>query len=566
MKYQKFYRILSIALLLSLLMMVIPATPALAYDRDIELDIEKGKIGDEITLTGDDWSPSYEQDDGGYVERRVDIYFAKEEVDEGDDIDTHVNTYEKMNRSPTVGDTDTSDKGEWEITFEVPDELNDGDDDEDTEIGTYYIYVTRSGLKNIYALAEFNVIGGEITIDPEDGPVGTEVEIDGDDFGSKEDITIEYDDDEIDIKEGDDDTNGDGEFNNTVIIIPESTAGEHTIKVIGDETLSEVEATFTVEPEITVSPDSGGTDTAITVSGTGFGYKSDFGIFINGTKVAADTTDKDGSFDINFNMPEIKAGLYDIKTEDEDDNSDTADFTFILTSVTLTPTTGHIGTEVTATGTGFTADTTVTIKYDTTEIATPAVKTDGTFSTTFKVPAGKKGDHEIIIGDDVTTNTFTFTMESTAPSVPTPLSPSMELLLEPPVKIDWEDVTDDSPPVTYELQIATNSDFTALSIELEKKGLTKSEYTLSAVEKLEPTIETAPYYWRIRAVDGAANESRWTGAGSFYVTAIDETVDDDGIGGFKLPPWAKYVLGGLAALLIGFFGFWLGRRTGYYSY
>lgn len=564
MKYQKFYRIFSIALILSLLMMVIPATPTLA--RGIEIDKERAEIGEYLEITGESFLPS--NFDTNDIER-VNIYFSPDEAIDGEDIDDEVKDYRKVKDALEIDE-----QGDFDARFRVPSVIyEDGDEDDEIDVkpGPYYVYVTYYGSKRIREYVEVTVLGsGEITIKPKEGSVGTEVEIDGEDFGYREDITIEYDDgvNVIDVKiiDGDKETDRDNEFNSTLIIIPESAAGEHTIRVTGDESGSEAEATFTVEPEITVSPDSGGIDTEVTVSGTGFGYRSDFDIFINGTKVATDTTDRYGTFDVSFNMPGIKTGLYDIEAEDADANSAKADFSFTLASATLTPTAGHIGTEVTATGAGFTAGSTVTIKYDATEIATPAVETDGTFSATFKVPAGKYGDHEIIISDDVTTKLFTFTMESKAPPVPTPLSPAMELQVEPPVKIDWEDVTDDSPPVTYELQIATNSDFTALSIQIEKKGLPKSEYTLSAVEKLEPTSEEAPYYWRIRAVDGAANESRWTGAGSFFVVATDDKVDGDGIGGFKLPLWAKYVLGGFGALLIGFLGFWLGRRTAYYSY
>jgi len=559
MKFQKFYRIFSIALLLSLLMVVIPATPASAA-RVIEVDPEQGIVGDTITITGTGFTASTEA-----TERHVDIYFAEDEAGTADDIGQEVNTYEYL-KSPIVGYDGDDDEGEFETTFKVPERLRDGTDDEDVTIGPYYVYVTLWNTTRIKAVAEFTIIGGEITIDTEEGPVGTEVEIDGEDFGYKEDITIEYDDDEIDIKEGDEETDRDGEFNNTLIVIPESTAGEHTIRVIGDESGSEVEATFTVEPEIIISPDSGGIDTEVTVSGTGFGYKSDFGIFIDGTKVASDQTDKYGTFDVSFNMPQMMAGLYDIEAEDEDDNSDKAEFAFILASAALTPPTGHIGTEITASGTGFATGKIVTIKYDTTEIATPTVKTDGTFSTTFKVPASKHGDHKITITDEQTTKEFTFTMESKAPTVPAPLSPAMGVKVEQPVKLDWEDVTDDSPPVTYVLQIATSPDFTSLSMEIEKTELTKSEYTLSAVEKLEPVSEEEAFYWRVRAVDGAANESQWTGAGSFYIVAIEDEGEDKGIGigGFKMPPWAIYVIAAFVALLTGILGFWMGRRTAYH--
>jgi hypothetical protein len=128
-----------------------------------------------------------------------------------------------------------------------------------------------------------------------------------------------------------------------------------------------------------------------------------------------------------------------------------------------------------------------------------------------------------------------------------------------PVQFDWEDVTDDSLPVTYSLQIASRNDFAANSIVLEKTGLTESEYTLTEAEQLEPVSKEEPYYWIIKAVDGASNESQWTGAGEFYAGAA-------GIGFGGMPTWIIYLLLGVGGVVIGIIGFWLGRRTAYYSY
>ena len=558
MKYTKIFRILGIALILSLLMVAIPATPSLAYDRDIELDPDEGEIGDDIEITGEDWRPSYETDEGEFVEKRADIYFAKDEADTYDDIDIDVETYEKV-KSDVIGEEGTSDEGEFNTTFEVPDELNDGDDDEDVEPGTYYIYVTDGGYTTIRAVAEFTVIGGgEAEIDPDEGPVGTEVEISGTDFADREDIIIEYDDDEIDIEGGDDRTDSDGEFD-TTIIIPESTAGDHTIKVIGDESGSEATATFTVEPEITIDPTEGGIEAAVTVSGTGFDNKSDITVYLDGTEIATDETDSDGSFEATFSVPAVASGTYDVEAYDEDENSATVEFSITATIVNLSLTTGHVDSEVTVSGTGSIAGSTITIKYDDTEVATATAITDGSFSATFKVPSSKYGEHNVTIGDGTTTKQFTFTMESEAPPTPQPLLPQMGVKAEPLAHFDWEDVTDDSLPVTYSLQIATSDDFTANSIVLEKTELAESEYTLTKAEQLEPVGKEEPYFWRIKAIDGASNESQWTGAGTFSVGA--------GLGlGLDLPTWATYLLLGFGALIIGIIGFWLGRRTAYYSY
>ena len=549
MRHSKIWRILTVALILSLLMAVIPATPAWAYDYDIDIDPEQGEIGDEIEITGSDFTPSTDED-----EELATIYFSEDEADSGDDIDYEVETYEKL-KSAIVDD-----EGDFDTTFDVPSELNDGDRDADVEPGTYYIYVTRFNSSRIRAVAEFTVIGaGEISIDPDDGPVGTEVEIEGTDFGDEEDITIEYDDDEISIEDGDDATDNDGEFVCT-IIIPESTAGDHTIKVLGEDSGAEPEETFTVEPEITVSPDEANASETVTVSGTGFAGRTDFTVYLDGTELDSDETDSDGSFDFDFTVPAVASGTYDVMALDDDDNEATAELSVAATTVKLEPTTGKVGTPIAVTGSGYTPGGTIIIKYDDAQVTTATVQASGIFAVIFNAPASVSGEHVITVGDGATTKQFTFTMESVAPPTPQPLLPQMGAKPKQPVRFDWADVTDDSSPVTYTLQIATSKDFATSAMVLEKKEITKSEYTLTEAEQLESRTEEEPYYWRIRAVDAASNESPWTGAGEFYVGAPSIT------GAEGMPPWVMYTLIGLGGVLLVIIGFWLGRRTAYYSY
>ena len=137
-------------------------------------------------------------------------------------------------------------------------------------------------------------------------------------------------------------------------------------------------------------------------------------------------------------------------------------------------------------------------------------------------------------------------MESTAPSAPPLKLPQLGAKASAEAYFDWDDVTDPSG-ITYTLQIA--SDMNYGSIVLEKKGITKSEYTLSETERLESTKREAPYYWRVKATDGASNESSWTDSGQFYVGLS-----------FSMPSWAIYVLIGLVCLLFLALGYWMGRR------
>ena len=153
-----------------------------------------------------------------------------------------------------------------------------------------------------------------------------------------------------------------------------------------------------------------------------------------------------------------------------------------------------------------------------------------------------------------------------------PLAPSLEAGLRDTVrtgKVEWItildrntakrdreldgtiwDVTDPSG-VTYTIQIATDDQFSEQSVVLERTGLTDSEYAIATEDKLKQTGQEAPYYWRVRAVDGAFNNSEWTTASAFYI----------GWSLAAMPGWTFYALAGLGALLLGVIGFWLARRA-----
>ena len=131
-------------------------------------------------------------------------------------------------------------------------------------------------------------------------------------------------------------------------------------------------------------------------------------------------------------------------------------------------------------------------------------------------------------------------------------------------KFDWGgnandptiEVTDDSLPITYTLQIAPDIGFAVIA--LEKTGLTTSEYTVTTKEEkelLKPSTKQAPYFWHVKAIDAAANEREWSSPLSFSVGFS-----------FAPPAWVIYLLVVLGVILIGFFAFWMGRRTAYYRY
>jgi hypothetical protein len=277
MKYVKILRVLSMAVILSLLVMTLPASAVLAASEDISLDPEKGEIGERVDIDGEDFEPSDYDDPDDPFESDVDIYFSNQEADEGDEIDDEVENYELVRSNKSVDES-----GDFTTYFNVPAELTDGDAKEVVRGGTYWVYVTEADDEEILAVAEFTVIAAEIELDPDEGMAGIEVEITGAGFNDNEDITVTYDGDELDIYDGDDDTDSDGEFE-CIIIIPESTSGEHTIEV-EDDNGGIAEAVFTVEPEISVDPEEARALSSVTVAGTGFDSSSDITVSMSQLK------------------------------------------------------------------------------------------------------------------------------------------------------------------------------------------------------------------------------------------------------------------------------------------
>ncbi len=547
MRHYKFFCIIVLAAILSLLFATIPATPVWAAS--ITLSPTEGKIGTSVTITGSGFTASTE----GNTELVV-IYFSDESATVGKYIGDDVLNYEYLTY------TSVSTSGSFSTSPDIPEALTDGDVDVDVESGTYYFYITEYGDYLITARATFTVIVPGISLSPAKGVVGTSVKITGTDFGAREDIIVNYDGGEIAIASGNEKTSSTGGFTCNVAI-PESTAGKHTITVeIGTE---ETEVEFTVEPKITISPTSGIIGDSVKVTGTGFDKSKSVTITFDGSEVGTGgTTNTYGSFEANFKVPAVESGTFKIIAKDSSNNTAQGEFT-MTTNISLNPVTseaspGYVGMGITINGTGFQPNSKVTITYTSEPIvvATPTSDAEGAFSATFKVPLSKAGQHTITATDGTNTMQAAFVMESASPATPTLLLPAADSQAESIAAFDWDGVTKDvngadekSTPVTYDLQIATDRDFN--NIILNKTSLTTSEYTLIKEEKLQSTKKDAPYYWQVRAVDAASNTGAWTSPRTFFVGSS-----------FEIKGWLLYVLIGIGFLLFLFIGIRIGRITG----
>ncbi|MFC1971717.1 IPT/TIG domain-containing protein [Chloroflexota bacterium] len=506
MKHTKIPRIITSLMALFLLILAVTATPVLAQDGNISVSPTRGEVGDEIEIRGHGFNTS------DYVY----LFFSSYEADEGDDMQD-LDAYEYLGRDRT-GYLGSSDEGAFEMSVDVPDELTDGENNEIVGFGIYYIYASYDDEgDNIVDYDDFSITG--IELDPTQGNVGSTVKITGAGFTHRDGIEVFYDGDGIDIESGDTETNSDGEFRSG-IIIPIGTAGKHDIQVEVNGYEAKVE--FTVVSAVNFTPTSGNVGDQITVSGTGFVRDKELTVYFNDVPMTltsgAAWSNANGSFDnLKFKVPPQGAGIYDVIVRDGANNSATAATKFAIAgTVDVSPTSGNVGTMITASGTGFAVGSAVTIKYDDKQVVTATVQSNGAFSAEFAAPASKSGDHAVTASGTMMKQ-FTFTMESTPPSAPGPAEPADSSESKPEVSFDWQDITDSSLPVTYVLQVGSNRSFA--SVALEKKGLSASEYTLTIEEKLPAVKKEAPYYWRVKAVDGASNESEWSTPRSFYVPA-----------------------------------------------
>lgn len=138
---------------------------------------------------------------------------------------------------------------------------------------------------------------------------------------------------------------------------------------------------------ITIDPTSGAVGSILTVQGTGFIPNSQVTIKFDDAS-GTDTTDNNGDFTFSFSVPPSISGDHTVSATQL---STTVSKTFkVIPSIALDPTSGPVGTSMTVTGAGFSASSTVNIKFDgnnvNTNPATVSPDTKGGFTATFTVP------------------------------------------------------------------------------------------------------------------------------------------------------------------------------------
>ncbi len=409
---------------------------------------------------------------------------------------------------------------------------------------------------NVYSDEKNFSVSSKVTVNPTSGGVGDKITITGTGFAANQTIGFFWDDNLVSGESAS--TDGKGGFTTSIFTVPMTPRGNHVIKA-QDGNSNESTVNFSVAQRITMSPTSGVAGTIVAISGNGFlantAIRVKYGTATVTTNPATINTNNNGTFSGTFTVPAGAPGPFNVEVSDgtySTTASFTATFDATISVATTSSAPGIVGMEITLSGLGFKPNAPVTVTYapENLELSKTLTDASGTFSVKVTIPPIAGGDHTIRVSDGTTSKDFPFYMEKTAPAVPELLSPITTAKVKVPkaknlAVFDWKDVTDPSG-FTYTLQIATDANFTK---PFEKKGLTKSEYTLTEAEKLPSNKSSTPYYWRVKAVDRASNESAWSVAQPFNV-------------GFslELTGWVLYVALGIGGLLLFLIGFFLGSR------
>jgi len=511
---------LLVVLVFCLVAMALLAVPVQADGASIILSPDDGVPGEEVEVRGYNFT----------ADEWVDIY------------------YYPNGARIRVAEDETNSSGYFRVTFTVPESCT----------GDHTVYAEDED--EIDAYADFTVEPG-LTIDPEEGPVGTNVTVEGWGFAEdEEEIELRYyTDGDYVVVEDDITADEDGSWE-VSFQIPPSAQGSHEIDAEGDESNDyEVEdAIFEVTPGISLDKLSGSVGDNITMTGSGFeANERDITILFDGEEVQTEIRANDmGSWNGSFEVPEMPIGEYSVTAEGEQ-TQDISELSFeIKPGIVLSPDEGHVGTALTVTGRGFATDEYVSIMYDGSQVATDTTNAEGSFDVSFTVPESKHGEQLVTAEDDEENEaTAIFTMESDPPDTPEPISPPdggrVGFIGSVRPTFEWSEVSDDSG-VYYSLQIAVSANFNTTEEFVDPifsvDGLVGTNYTLEETEALP----YGTYYWIVQAVDGAENESGWTEAHSFR-TGL-------------LPLWAFIVIIVVIVLLIGALVYFFVIRKKVYYY
>lgn len=186
------------------------------------------------------------------------------------------------------------------------------------------------------------------------------------------------------------------------ITIPPASRGDHFVIVRDDNNMETGYAIFTVLPEITVDPSAmppGGKAKA-----SGFLINGEvIEVYFNGGFLGSNVSDAvTGYFELEFTVPGVNPGTYQVKALWNGEEQASAPFTVLQPpAITLAPSSGYPGDSVTVSGANFAPNSKATIYFDSLVVGEADVDEGGSFTASFNVPGVQPGTYLVTAIDDI---------------------------------------------------------------------------------------------------------------------------------------------------------------------
>ncbi len=253
--------------------------------------------------------------------------------------------------------------------------------------GSYFVDVAQSSV--LIADAGFTIVAS-LSLSPSSGAVGTSVVAVGQGLVATASYTLDWTG-YGQLTAGT--TNASGSFSYS-FKAPATPAGPTLVSAATGPEVGETN--FTVEPSVSLTPSSGQVGSAVAVSGSGFAASVSFSADWNGSGFGCGgVTTSSGTLSCGGTVPTVPAGLYPINATDGT-NLAGAEFR-VVPALSLSVTSGFVGTSVAASGTGFDASGAYNLSWSgqSAPLCQGSSASDGTFSCSFYVPATVGGTHEV---------------------------------------------------------------------------------------------------------------------------------------------------------------------------
>jgi len=252
-----------------------------------------------------------------------------------------------------------------------------------------------------------------VKTDLSEGPVDTEVTLNGYGFSNGQDIRVTLY--QGGAKKGEEktaDANAKGSWT-LPYTIPSTPRGNYILKVEAKEGtiwVGWVNKDFEVTPQITTNTDEGTVGQTIEVNGTGFASEEeDIEITFDGEAVKPVTypnVDENGSWNAVIAVPPLKSGTYPIDASGKLTRArDVPDVDFTVSpGIWVEPTSAYVGDTITVAGGGFEPEETgIRVTFTGQVIATGiTADRDGIWGSSFVLPASAFGSQTVSASGDIT--------------------------------------------------------------------------------------------------------------------------------------------------------------------